>query len=51
MEKVNMKGKIAMEDKIVNDKLIEKEYKVNENAPILDCTKEIEQYMEDILPE
>lgn len=40
-----------MEDKKINNKLVEKEYPVNENAPILDCTKEIEEYMEDVLPQ
>lgn len=40
-----------MEDKRINNKLVEKEYDVNENAPTLDCTKEIEEYMEDVLPQ
>lgn len=40
-----------MKYKKVIDKLVEIEYDINENAEILDCTKEIEVAMSELLPE
>lgn len=39
-----------MKCKRLNNKLVEIEYDKNENADILDCTNEIEKYIEDVLP-
>lgn len=33
------------------EKMIEVEYEKNENAEVLDCTKEIEEYIKKVLPE
>lgn len=40
-----------MKYKRITDKLIEIEYDENENAEILDCTEEIEEYMKEVLPQ
>lgn len=39
-----------MKYKRITDKLVEIEYEEDKNAEILDCTKEIEEVMEDLLP-
>lgn len=39
-----------MKCKRITDKLVEIEYEQNENAEILDCTKEIEEFMQEVLP-
>lgn len=40
-----------MKYKRITDKLVEIEYDKDENAEVLDCTKEIETYIKKILPE
>ena len=39
-----------MKYKRITDKLVEIEYDVNENAEVLDCTNEIEEFMKDVMP-
>ena len=39
-----------MKCKRITDKLVEIEYEQDENTEVLDCTKEIEEFMQEVLP-
>jgi len=40
-----------MKYKRITDRLVEIEYDIDENAEVLDCTEEIEEYIKKVLPE